>query len=193
MSKIVVLLNELIGMISECGTDELSSKGKAWLSPEGKHLFVDDVNKFYANLNDIYSERKEFYEKFSVVTFNKKLEKFIRELKIKGKTATEDDVEDLIGIFSKITPQQYTVVAPIFGIRFDDDRNDLNFGPFKIGYLKDLNLPICKGGELYIGININDIYDNKIAQEIAQTAFTDFSRIVHFLLGRFDNRHVISF
>lgn len=193
MNKIVALLNELIGMISECGTDELPSKEKAWLSPEGKHLFVDDVDKFYANLNAIYNERKEFYEKFSIATFNKKLDNFIHELKKKGKTATEDDVKDLVGIFSKITPQQYTVVAPIFGIRFDDDRKDLNFGPFKIGYLKDLNFPICNGGELYIGINVNDVCDNKIAQEIAQTAFADFSRIVHFLLGRFDNSHVISF
>lgn len=193
MNKIVALLNELIGMISECGNDELFSKKKAWLSPNGKHLFVDDIGKFYDNMNAIYNERKEFSEKFSIVTFNKELDKFIHKLKMEGKTATEDDAKILVDIFSKIEPQQYTVVVPVFGIRFDGNRKDLNFGPFKIGYLKDLESPICNCGELYIGINVSGVYDNKIAQDRALAVFADFSRIVHFLLGRFDNKHIIKF
>lgn len=154
--------------------------------------FIVEVDKYRTLFDKLCENNIHILKLYSRKTFYSELERFLFLQKTSSENITQNSVEDFFKHLSGNKPQSLVVYSPVSGICLEN-RRPLSIGPFVIEY----HCPEehFAGGErcLHIGVEIKDVVDKEKAKEQAVTKFNDFSRIVHFLIGRFDNNHIIKF
>lgn len=89
-----------------------------------------------------------------------------------------------------ITPETKKIYTPISGIRITQG-NSFKLGIYEFCLSNKFKIPINNGLCTCIGVTLDNIYDNQYALNVSENLFIDFGRLIHFLLGRFDNEHII--
>ncbi len=187
------LLNKNLSLIEVGKTSEDGiAHAKAWFN-ENEVLFVSNKNieQFTLILEQIYSNNENIYTKFS----RQKIYKFIEDEIVKQKKNksifTEKISKDFFLILEKQKPYSRYIIAPISGVRLDNE-NKVNISIFEIGKTSQLNpLLSMTMDEYYIAVQIDNIYDALIAIDEAKNKFLDFIRLIVFLSGRNDKKILI--
>ena len=194
LSKMTVkeLILSLTTLICEGSVEDAYGSPQSWLSGDNpkKVYYVNDYELYKKLLGHLYE-----YDKFVVSNFSRKkfytdVEKAILRLK-KDQISVTDEIAMSIITNLKRTPKDDILIVsvPISGIRLETTER-LSLGLFEIFHVKHSPLPMSNDPEqLCISATMNNIYDHEFAKERANSFFTDFCRLLHFFLGKFDNKH----
>lgn len=182
-----ILLNEMIEMI-EVSKDNNVSASLLRLVDKGKWLYItqEKIDAYNTGLELVYNSDEKIKDRFSRKTIYKYINNEVFRKKSANNDFTKSDTEIFFKVYLDQKPKDCKVIAPISGIRLvTEDR--VNISIFEVGKTENLLAPINSiSNGYYIAVNLNNIYDDKIAIEIAENKFSDFIRIIAFIAGKED-------
>lgn len=148
-------------------------------------VFPENIESYNNNILKISSMNNVVSYRFSL----KKRIFFVQESLKKILQDNVDPPETIDGFFKDLLDVEGSyveVIAPISGI-FLDEQDGFSLSIFKFGRIKNLKYPLIDDiNAEYISISIEENYDDDLAIEKAITAFSDFTRLIFFVLGKFD-------
>lgn len=181
------LLNEMIEMI-EVSKDNNVSASLLRLVDKDKWLYItqEKIDAYNTGLELVYNSDEKIKDRFSRKTIYKYINNEVFRKKSANNDFTKSDTEIFFKVYLDQKPKDCKVIAPISGIRLvTEDR--VNISIFEVGKTENLLAPINSiSNGYYIAVNLNNIYDDKIAIEIAENKFSDFIRIIAFIAGKED-------
>ncbi len=181
------LLNEMIEMI-EVSKDNNVSASLLRLVDKDKWLYItqEKIDVYNTGLELVYNSDEKIKDRFSRKTIYKYISNEVFRKKSANNYFTKSDTEIFFKVYLDQKPKDCKVIAPISGIRLvTEDR--VNLSIFEVGKTENLLAPINSIiNGYYIAVNLNNIYDDKIAIEIAENKFSDFIRIIAFIAGKED-------
>jgi len=184
------LLNKALSLVNLINRKDFPKYGKGWLS-EKSTWGVTDLESYTQIIEEIFNSEKTISSRFS----RKVIYKIIDEAVIEKKKENEEFTEVTAGLvfdqLQKTTPAIHQVLAPISGIRLDNNEGELSIGAFKIGRLEKLDFPIANTEGYYVKTSIGNSYDRTLSIEKAKTAFEDFARLILFMSGKGDKTILI--
>lgn len=181
------LLNEMIEMI-EVSKDDNISASLLRLVDKDKWLYItqEKIDAYNIGLELVYNSNEKIKDRFSRKTIYKHINDEVFRKKNDNNSFTKADTGMFFKIYLDQEPKDCKVIAPISGIRLvTEDR--VNISIFEVGKTENLLAPINNmSNRYYIAVNLNNIYDDRIATEIAENKFSDFIRIIAFIAGKED-------
>lgn len=182
-----ILLNEMIKMI-EVSKDNNISASLFRLADKNKWLYItqEKIDAYNTGLELVYNSDANIKDRFSRKTIYKHINDEVFRKKNDNNNFTKADTEIFFKKYLDQKPKDCKVIAPISGIRLvAEDR--VNISIFEVGKTESLLAPITNmSNGYYIAVNLNNIYDDKIATEIAENKFSDFIRMIAFIGGKED-------
>lgn len=142
----------------------------------------------YTQITKIACMNKIVSQRFSLKRIIKFVLKKIWEVKEKAIKIQENSFfDELLSIKS----HRVFVRAPIFGIKLQGEIVEFKHSIFKFGYfggdsISDIPLSLEEGG-MYIQVELNEVYDDDRAIEMAEKIYDNFIKLIFFLAGRIDN------
>jgi len=193
--KPVQIFNSILSIISSGSVKDSSRSGRFWFGgPSGSVFYIkkDELQIYFNLIDDCFMINKKVRSDYTRKTFFQELEKAVLDKKKKAKVFSSTDVDNFISVLIDKNPISLTVFTPISGVSLKSKKR-LEIGPYIIqeyGPEEIFPVPqVC----LHIGLQIKGILDVEKAKEKAVNEFADFSRIVHFLIGRFNRTNIIKF
>ena len=185
-------LQKISNLIQEGSHTAALLAPKFWINtPPAPSYFVTDFETYNSALESLFITEKKWASRFSRKTFFAYVEGKILKLRTSNLPVDDTFTSTFFKDLEQTIPAAVTVVAPISGI-FLSSHTEFEIGCFRFFSSKKLMMPIAGEHEcLCIAVRVNEIYDVDIARQKAKSCFSDFCRIVHFLIGTFDKKNVI--
>lgn len=190
----VSILNQLLETISIGPIHDAMKAPKTWLLPVGENqlMYVNDIGLYFKLIDDLYKSNPKIKDTYSSDAFVKYLEKNVLKQKRANSNFSPESEKDFFTRLLDVAPKDITVFCPVSGVVLVE-LEEVEIGPFKIKYGKPEELFAVTDKCLHIGVEIKKSYDNEKSIQIARNMLEDFARIIHFIMGRFDNEHVVKF
>lgn len=178
-----ILLNEVLNKFDVSLNPDVVSPIIYKFDENFIYLKDDSITHLQSLLEKIYIDNKEIKSRFSREEIYKYVKSQAALKRSENKFFEASDVTLFFREYLNIEPRRCEVVAPISGIRLDHGK-EIEISVFKI---KKRSPSEVDNSEYHISVTIDEIYDNKIAIELARNKFLDFIRIVSFISGRNDD------
>lgn len=167
-----------------CYRNLLSINGKSYIVP------LKEKDQYDLLMRSLYASDNFLVKNFSYKTISSFVEEKIINIKKNNIQITNNFANSFFDKLKNITPETKRVYTPISGIRITQG-NSFKLGIYEFCLSNKFKIPITNDLCTCIGVTLDNIYDNQYALNVSENLFIDFGRLIHFLLGRFDNEHII--